>query len=133
MNWQNVPPEFFNEKMPANFGKIKPVPTENIKNIFGKTARSFAAMAHPIKNAAVKYDMDLRHEIIRATPRPLYIRDMATRITKNLFRGEKYSFLHWRYDRNDFLKHCGKTGQWDSCPLYEKVSNDPKHFRSVIL
>ena len=133
MNWQNVPSDFFSEKVQARFGKIKPVPTENMKDIFGQTSRAFATMEHPIRNTAVEYDMELRREIIRATPRPLYIREMATRITKNLFRGEKYSFLHWRYDRNDFLKHCGKNGGWDSCPLYEKVSTDPKQFRKVIV
>ena len=30
------------------------------------------------------------------------------------------------------MKHCGKNGGWDSCPLYEKVSTNPKQFRQVI-
>ena len=30
------------------------------------------------------------------------------------------------------MKHCGKNGGWDSCPLYEKVSTNPKQFRRVI-
>ena len=86
MNWQHVPNDFFDEKIYANFGKIKPVPTENMKNIFNKTSKIFATMEHPIRNTAVSYDMELRNEIIRATPRPRYIREMATGITKAGFQ-----------------------------------------------
>ena len=86
MNWQHVPNDFFNEMIHANFGKIKPVPTENMKNIFNKTSKVFASMEHPIRNTAVVYDIELRREIIRATPRPRYIREIATGITKAGFQ-----------------------------------------------
>ena len=93
MNWQYVPNDFFKEKIHANFGRIKPVPTENMENIFNKTSKIFATMEHPIRNSAVAYDEDLRHEIIRATPRPRYIREMATGITKAGFKIECSVFI----------------------------------------
>ena len=43
-------------------------------------------MEHPIRNSAVAYDVELRREIIRATPRPRYIQEMATGITKAGFQ-----------------------------------------------
>ena len=53
---------------------------------------------HPWRN--IDYDKNLWNEIVRATPRPKYIRNAAGWIRDLLFGEDEYAALHWRYNKN---------------------------------
>lgn len=47
--------------------------------------------------------------IIRATPRPKYLRDIARNfVEKFLGGGDQMVAIHWRYNHGDWLQHCEK-------------------------
>ena len=53
---------------------------------------------HPWRN--IIYDQNLWQEIVRATPRPKYIRNAAKWIRNLLFGEDQFAALHWRYNQN---------------------------------
>ncbi|CAG5106915.1 Oidioi.mRNA.OKI2018_I69.chr1.g3058.t1.cds [Oikopleura dioica] len=81
---------------------------------------------HPWRN--IDYDQNLWNEIVRATPRPKYIRNAAGWIRDLLFGEDEYAAMHWRYNKNDWGKHCGSAGEWRSCPIYELGTKNPALF-----
>jgi hypothetical protein len=48
--------------------------------------------------------------IIRATPRPKYLRNIAKSFIEKVIKAKmpngKYLALHWRYNHGDWLQHC---------------------------
>lgn len=46
--------------------------------------------------------------IIRATPRPKYLRDIAEKYLAEVMElpEKDYLAIHWRYNHGDWLKHC---------------------------
>ena len=69
-------------------------------------------------------DISLMAAIIHFTPRPLYIQQVATHITTELFGGkdEQYIAMHWRYDELDWARHC----------QLEKIPKRIHHCNSVL-
>ena len=60
-------------------------PTDKINLLFKASNSSCSAMEHPIRGWTVNYNRTVMNEIIRATPRPRYIRDMSRQIWRSLF------------------------------------------------
>ena len=74
-----------------------------------------AMLTHPLKVGKFRLkeeDYNLFDEIIKATPRPRYVRNMARQYISTVFRSKPFMALHWRYDRRDFMSdaRCSRTG-----------------------
>jgi len=70
-------------------------------------------------------DADLMRRIIRATPRPKYLRNIAKSFIKNVIEQKmqngKYLALHWRYNHGDWLFHCQRTLKHKKSPVCDVV------------
>jgi len=70
-------------------------------------------------------DGDLMQRIIRATPRPQYLRNIAKSFIKNVIEQKmlngKYLALHWRYNHGDWLFHCERTLKHKKSPVCDVV------------
>ena len=51
-------------------------------------------------------DSDLMQHIIRATPRPKYLRNIAASYVTNKIKNDNFLAIHWRYNHGDWLRHC---------------------------
>ena len=51
-------------------------------------------------------DSDLMQHIIRATPRPKYLRNIASSYVTNKIKNDNFLAIHWRYNHGDWLRHC---------------------------
>ena len=44
--------------------------------------------------------------IIRATPRPKYLREIARAYIESRMKSVDFLAIHWRYNHGDWLRHC---------------------------
>ena len=65
---------------------------------------------HPVRSMV--YDQELWNEIVRATPRPKYIRIAASWIRHMLFRKNEFAAIHWRYDKTVLEKKFSLNSQF---------------------
>jgi len=81
-------------------------------------------------------DADLMQRIIRATPRPKYLRNIAKSFIKNVIEQKmqngKYLALHWRYNHGDWLFHCEKKKSPVCDAVLETIDN-PKMIAAEIV
>ena len=127
--WKFKNTDYFQKEVDFHNG-WREQPVDKMHLLYQKSNASCSAMEHPIRGWTVNYNQTLMNEIIRATPRPKYIRDLATRITRKIFGFHQYSALHWRYNQKDFMKHCPG---WDSCPLYDTVTKNVEQFCRLVV
>ena len=70
-------------------------------------------------------DTALMQRIIRATPRPKYLRDIARNfVEKYLGGGDQMVAIHWRYNHGDWLQHCEKHPSPACTAVLEYVTFD---------
>ena len=97
---------------------------------------------HPVRNM-VKEPKELWSEIVRATPRPKYIRKATEWIREMLFGKQEFAAIHWRYNNGvktgyfesettifkDWGKHCPK---WPSCKIFTLGLETPEIFAEKV-
>ena len=70
---------------------------------------------------------------------------MSSKIIRALFGFHPFAALHWRYNKNDFLRHCPGNSHasqlsftvsffegWEACKVYEAVTADIENFCDTI-
>ena len=80
------------------------------KNVLKGPGLDNAAYEQEDFNVDKEADGELMQRIIRATPRPKYLRDIADQYIKQFISSKtsnpSYLGIHWRYNHGDWLKHC---------------------------
>ncbi|CBY32445.1 unnamed protein product [Oikopleura dioica] len=81
-------------------------------------------------------DTDLMQRIIRATPRPKYLRNIAKSFIKNVIKQQmpngRYLALHWRYNHGDWLQHC-EHRESPACDAVLETMEKPKMIAAEIV
>ncbi|XP_078482009.1 uncharacterized protein LOC108950429 [Ciona intestinalis] len=71
---------------------------------------------------------DLFSEIRRHTPHPLHIRQMASQYVDDVIKTRQFLFVHWRFDRPDFMRRCLHDNPW-ATPRWMKLCKEILSFR----
>ena len=95
--FENSNLNFFSKNLENDVTKKENLNSTSIANRFNYS-ESCILQEHPFRN--IVYDQSLWREIVRATPRPKYIRNAAKWIRNLLFGEDQFAALHWRYNQN---------------------------------
>ena len=68
-------------------------------------------------------DQQLMGDIVRATLRPVYIRDVAKKFADDMLDGQNYVAIHWRYNIGDWTRHCRKKPSIQ-CDIVQRIVSD---------
>ena len=68
-------------------------------------------------------DQQLMGDIVRATLRPVYIRDVAQKFADDMLDGQNYVAIHWRYNIGDWTRHCRKKPSIQ-CDIVQRIVSD---------
>lgn len=80
---------------------------KHLKRMFLTFANKINCLCSSQINPDNEPDADLMQRIVRATPRPKYLRDIAHDfVTKFMEGGTGMAAIHWRYNHGDWLRHC---------------------------
>nr|XP_018671699.1 uncharacterized protein LOC108950429 [Ciona intestinalis] len=71
---------------------------------------------------------DLFSEIRRHTPHPRHTRHMASQYVDDVIKTRQFLFVHWRFDRPDFMRRCLHDNPW-ATPRWMKLCKEIQSFR----
>jgi hypothetical protein len=79
--------------------------------------------------------LDLQKEIVKSTRRPVYIQEIVKQFFEEEIK-EEYAALHWRYDPNDWFRHCDLEKDKDEthvCVIVSNARNNPEKYGMRLL
>ena len=101
-----------------------------MKTIFSDKLESHAELRAEIMGGEEVYpevntpeDQQLMGDIVRATLRPVYIRDVAQKFADDMLDGQNYVAIHWRYNIGDWTRHCRKKPSIQ-CDIVQRIVSD---------
>ena len=68
-------------------------------------------------------DQQLMGEVVRATLRPLYVRNVAQKFATDMLGEANYVAIHWRYNIGDWTRHCRKKPSIQ-CDIVQRIVSD---------
>ncbi|CBY08546.1 unnamed protein product [Oikopleura dioica] len=124
--FSNEKQDYFDKKLERNFSRKGELDFGMIEKLMNYSENCLL-QEHPVRN--MKRESELWNEIVRATPRPKYVRKAAEWIREMLFGEHEYAAIHWRYNSRDWGKHCPK---WPSCKIFKLGIETPEIFAQKI-